>query len=346
LAAVIEGIDEPRVEAWLLANVDGLTAPFDYQRIGAGRSNLTFAVTDAAGRRFVLRRPPLGHVLATAHDMTREHRAMSAMGPTAVPVPEMLGLCTDTRVNEAPFYVMSLVDGEVMDTPEKAMQITPDARSAMAVHLIEVLAALHALDVDAVGLGEFGRREGYVERQLARWSKQWENSKTRELPVVDEVAERLGKQIPDQQGVGVVHGDFRFGNCVADTDVGRVKAVLDWELCTLGDPLADLGYLGVFWSDGTSNSGNVYDPTSVGGFGSFEEAVERYAALSSRDVSDVSFYVAFQLWRSAVIMEGVYARYRQGQMGVAAAGDDDQLAFLERSTVELADRAHDALATL
>lgn len=340
-----EGIDEERVAAWLDANVEGVSSPYTYERIGGGRSNLTFAVTDVAGTRVVLRRPPLGPVLATAHDMTREFRAMSAMAPTPVPVPEMLGLCTDEAVNGAPFYVMTLVDGEVMDTAEKAIDVSPSGRERLADHLVEVMASLHALDVDEVGLGDFGRREGYVERQIARWSKQWAGSKTRELPVVDEVAVALSKQLPVQQGVGVVHGDFRFGNCVVDTTAGRVAAVLDWELCTLGDPLADLGYLGVFWSDGSERAGTVYDPTSVGGFGSFEDAVERYAKQSSRDVSGIQFYVAFQLWRSAVIMEGVYARYLHGAMG-ADAVPSDQLAFLERSTVELADRARAALTTI
>jgi aminoglycoside phosphotransferase (APT) family kinase protein len=346
LTGVTEGIDEDRVGSWLVANVDGATPPFSYERIGSGRSNLTFAVTDGAARTFVLRRPPLGHVLATAHDMTREHRAMSAMEGTAVPVPQMLGLCTDEAVNDAPFYVMTLVAGEVVDSPEKASLVSEPARAAMAEHLIEVLAAMHDLDVDAVGLGDLGRREGYIERQLARWSKQWEGSKTRDLPAVDDVAAQLAKRVPDQQGVGVVHGDFRFGNCVTETSAGRIAAVLDWELCTLGDPLADLGYLGVFWSSGEgSTRGSVYDPTAVGGFGSFDDAVERYARLSARDLGDIHFYVVFQLWRSAVIMEGVYARYLHGAMGEGAV-PADQLEFLGHSTVELSERAHDALSLL
>ncbi len=341
-----EGIDRERVGEWLVANVNGVSQPFTYERIGGGRSNLTFAVTDGAGRRFVLRRPPLGLVLATAHDMSREHRAITAMGPTAVPVPETLGLCTDEAVNGAPFYVMTLVDGDVVDSPEKAALLSAPARASMAADLIDVLAAMHNLDVDAVGLGDLGRREGYVDRQLARWSKQWDGSKTRDLPVVDEVAAQLAKRVPAQQGVGVVHGDFRFGNCVTDTAVGRIIAVLDWELCTLGDPLADVGYLGVFWSDGEgSTRGSVYDPTAVGGFGSFDDAIERYSKQSSRDLSDINYYVAFQLWRSAVIMEGVYARYLHGAMGDDPAVAD-QMDFLGHSTIDLSERAHVALSHL
>jgi aminoglycoside phosphotransferase (APT) family kinase protein len=248
-------------------------------------------------------------------------------------------------VNGSPFYVMSLVEGDVMDTPEKADQLSPELRQAMTRDLVEVLAALHALDIDEIGLGDFGRREGYIERQIARWSKQWAGSKTRDLSVVDEVAAQLATRVPSQQGVGVVHGDYRFGNCVSDLEAGRIVAVLDWELCTLGDPLADLGYLGVYWAVDGRSGGGVYDPTAVGGFGSFDDVVERYAKLSPRDVSDVNYYVAFQMWRSAVIIEGVYARHLGGQMGDGSA-TGEQLAFFGQATVDLAERAHEALATL
>lgn len=341
---MIEGIDSERVERWLAEHLAGFEAPFVYERIGGGRSNLTFAVTDVAGRRFVLRRPPLGHVLATAHDMRREHRVITAMGPTAVPVPETLALCTDDSVNGAPFYVMTLVDGEVLDSAEAAAPIGPALRMSMAEHLIEVLVSLHDLDIDDIGLGDLGRREGYLARQLSRWSRQWEGSKTRDLPVVDAVAEQLAKRIPGQQGVGVVHGDFRFGNCITDVLTGRVNAVLDWELCTLGDPLADLGYLGVFWADNDGTGGGVNDPSTAGGFGTFAEAVERYASQSKRDLTDINYYVAFQLWRSAVIMEGVYARYLHGAMGEQPIGDD--MAYLEQAPVELSERARLALVHL
>lgn len=340
---VIDGVDQARVGSWLVANIAGATPPFQYERIGGGRSNITFRVTDGGGRSFVLRRPPLGQVLATAHDMTREYRAITAVGPTAVPVPDTLGLCVDEAVNGAPFYVMTLVDGEVVDSPEKAEPISLDVRTAMADNIIEVLASLHDLDVDAVGLGDFGRRDGYVERQLRRWTKQWEGSKTRVLRVVDEVGASLAQRIPAQQGVGVVHGDFRFGNCVTDTASGRIDAVLDWELCTLGDPLADLGYLGVFWSDDDGLGGRSNDPTAAGGFGSFSDAVARYAARSSRDLSNIGYYVAFQMWRSAIIMEGVYARYLHGAMGDEPGVDLD---FLAAAPVELTEQAHQALARL
>ena len=246
----MQGIDTVRVSSWLDANIDGASSPFDFALIAGGRSNLTYAVTDSSGQRFVLRRPPLAQVLATAHDMAREHRIISAVGRTNVPVPRTLGLCTDTDVTGAPFYVMSYVDGVVLDAPERAALLPVDLRPRVSEHLVDVLADLHAVDVDEVGLGDLAKREGYVERQVKRWSQQWEQSKTRELAAIDEVARRLRDHLPVQQGVAIAHGDFRFGNCLTDVELGRINAVLDWELCTLGDPLADLGYLGVYWYDG------------------------------------------------------------------------------------------------
>jgi aminoglycoside phosphotransferase (APT) family kinase protein len=337
------GIDDERVAAWLAANVEGLRPPFSYRSIGGGRSNLTYLVVDADGRSVVLRRPPTGHVLATAHDMAREFRAMSAMEATPVPVPRMLGLCDDVAVNGAPFYVMELVEGDVIDSPAKAEPIPLDVRAAMSRHLVDVLADLHAVDVDAVGLGDLGRREGYVERQIARWSKQWAGSKTRDIDGIDHVAAELGARVPPQQAVAVVHGDYRFGNTITDPATGAVRAVLDWELCTLGDPLADLGYLGVHWAGPDGTGGRSNDPTGAGGFGSFADAVERYAARSGLDLSGIDYYVAFQSWRSAVILEGVYNRYLHGAMGESRLVGAELEAFRD-GPPELVAAAAEALA--
>jgi aminoglycoside phosphotransferase (APT) family kinase protein len=290
-------------------------APFRFDLIAGGRSNLTFRVTGADGARFVLRRPPLGHVLATAHDMAREHRIIAAVGTTGVPVPPALGLCTDLEVNGAPFYVMGFVDGEVLDSVEKAALLPYELRRPASEHLIDVLADLHAVDIDEVGLGDFAKREGYIERQVKRWSAQWEGSKTRELPAIDEVAVRLRERMPVQRGTSIAHGDFRFGNALVDVQQGRVAAVLDWELCTLGDPLADVGYLGVYWYDGEAANVRANDPTSAGGFPSYADLLERYATRTGRDLSGIDYYVAFSCWRLAVISEGVYARYLHGAMG-------------------------------
>ncbi len=311
----VQGIDVAKVSGWLADNVAGARAPFSFQLIAGGRSNLTFLVTDDNGIRYVLRRPPLGHVLATAHDMAREHRIISAVGQTNVPVPATLGLCTDESVNGAPFYVMNFVDGVVLDNAEKAELLDKSLRRSASFNLIDVLCELNDVDIDAVGLGNLAKREGYIERQIKRWSTQWENSKTRELPEIDEVVRLLSTKVPRQQDVSIAHGDFRFGNVLTDVTNGRIAAVLDWELCTLGDPLADLGYIGVYWSDGPASALRANDPTPAGGFTTYDELVERYATKTGRDVSGVDYYVAFSCWRLAVISEGVYARYLHGAMG-------------------------------
>jgi aminoglycoside phosphotransferase (APT) family kinase protein len=336
----VQGIDIVRVSSWLADNVDGVHPPFEFSLIPGGRSNLTFAVTDAAGGRCVLRRPPLGHVLATAHDMAREHRIISAVARTNVPVPRTLGLCADADVNGAPFYVMAYVDGVVLDSVERAEQLPVALRRGTSEHLVDVLADLHAVDIDAVGLGDLAKRVGYIERQVKRWSTQWELSKTRELAAVDEVATLLREHLPVQHGVSIAHGDFRFGNCLVDIARGRVNAVLDWELCTLGDPLADLGYLGVYWYAGTAETVRANDPTSAGGFSSYSDLVERYARRTGRDVSGLGYYIAFGCWRLAVISEGVYARYVHGAMGDDAGVDT---AAFKEGAATLAERALQAI---
>jgi aminoglycoside phosphotransferase (APT) family kinase protein len=341
----IHGIDVERVTAWLVEHIDGATAPFEFSAIVGGRSNLTFTVTGADGTRYVLRRPPTGAVLATAHDMAREHKIISAVGTTDVPVPPALGLCTDDAVNGAPFYVMGFVDGVVLDSAAKGEAMTPEARRAAGFDLIDVLAELHAVDVDAVGLGDLAKREGYVERQVKRWSTQWERSKTRELPAVEEVARRLAERFPTQQGVSIAHGDYRFGNVLTDTEHGRVAAVLDWELCTLGDPLADVGYIGVYWADPGAAQVRHNDPTGIEGFPSYAELLERYETRTGRDLSGIDYYIAFGSFRLAVISEGVYARYLHGAMGDQDISDE-QLEVFKSGTETLAESALEAMLRL
>ncbi|MFZ9481660.1 MAG: phosphotransferase family protein [Ilumatobacteraceae bacterium] len=341
--SAVQGIDVERVSRWLVDNVEGAVAPFEFRLITGGRSNLTYRVIGADGTTFVLRRPPLGHVLATAHDMAREYRIIAAVGTTGVPVPRALGLCSDDEVNGAPFYVMAFVDGVVLDSPERAELLAPELRAAASEHLFDVLADLHAVDVDAVGLGDLAKREGYVERQVKRWSTQWENSKTRELPEIDEVARLLKERMPVQQGVSIAHGDYRFGNVLTDVSTGRVAAVLDWELCTLGDPLADVGYVGVYWFDGSLATSRGNDPTPAGGFPDYRSLVERYARRTGRDLSEIDYYVAFGCWRLAVISEGVYARYIAGAMGRQDGVDFESF---KSGTDGLAIRALEALQRL
>ena len=288
----------------------------------------------------MLRRPPLGHVLATAHDMAREHTIIAAVGKTDVPVPPALGVCTDDEVNGAPFYVMGYVPGVVLDSVERAAALPVELRAPASEHLVDVLADLHAVDIDAVGLGDLAKREGYVERQVKRWTAQWEGSKTRELPAIDEVARRLREHMPVQRGSVIAHGDYRFGNCLTDVEHGRIAGVLDWELCTLGDPLADVGYMGVYWYDGNPSNLRANDPTSAPGFRSYPDVLERYATRTGRDLSGIGYYVAFSCWRLAVICEGVYNRYLHGAMGEQ---DDVDLTPMAAGVELLANRALAAL---
>jgi aminoglycoside phosphotransferase (APT) family kinase protein len=316
----VEGIDVANVTAWFGDHVDGARPPLRFELIAGGHSNLTYKVTDDAGATWVLRRPPLGHVLATAHDMGREHRIISALGPTEVPVPPAIGFCDDESVNGAPFYVMGFVEGYVLRDAETAHALTEEARRTAGESLVDVLAAIHAVDVDEVGLGDLGRREGYIQRQLKRWYGQWEKSKTRELPLVDEVHDLLLANVPEQGPAAIVHGDYRLDNCLVGPD-GHVQAVLDWEICTLGDPLADAGLLMVYWTDpGDPTAALLTAPTLVDGFPRRADLLERYAAASGRDLSAIDFYTAFGYWKLACIVEGVYARYVGGAMGKGSTG--------------------------
>jgi aminoglycoside phosphotransferase (APT) family kinase protein len=240
--------------------------------------------------------------------------------------------------------VMTLVEGTVVDSVANAASLGRPARATMAMQLAEILAELHGLDVDAVGLGDFARRDGYLDRQLARWSKQWDRSKTRDLPAVDDVAKQLADRVPSQQGVAVVHGDYRFGNCIIDPATGEIRAVLDWELCTLGDALADVGYVGAHWAPAEGSGGRHNDPTGAGGFGSYADFIERYATRSRRDLADIDFYVGFQLWRTAIIIEGVYARYLGGAYGGQQLGAE--LDVLRDAPTELIEQAQLTLARL
>jgi aminoglycoside phosphotransferase (APT) family kinase protein len=334
---VIPGIDLEGVTAWCRANLPGVRPPLEVRQLAGGRSNLTFRVTDAAGNDWVLRRPPLHGVLPSAHDMGREHRVISALAATPVPVPATFGLCQDEAVTGAPFYVMGYVEGVVpRDEATVAAHLGLPARAAAADSLVDALVALHEVDPDRVGLGQLGRRTGYLERQLARWQRQLEQSRTRPLPALDEVHRRLAANLPAQAGPArIVHGDFRLDNVVL-SPAGRVLAVLDWELCTLGDPLADVGLLCVYWAEpGDQTLPLRAAPTTMPGFPGRAALTRAYAARSGRDLSDLDTYVAFASWKLAVILEGVVARHAGGAYG---EGDDSWRGFAE-VVVQLADRA-------
>ncbi|HEY3702583.1 MAG TPA: phosphotransferase family protein [Acidimicrobiales bacterium] len=341
----MEGIDEARVGAWFEANLAGTAPPLAFELIAGGRSNLTYRVTDSAGNDFVLRRPPTSHVLPTAHDMGREHRIVSALGPTAVPVPPIFGFCGDETVTGAPFYVMGFVPGHILRDGETAGKVLDEAgRRRAGESLVDVLADLHAVDVDAVGLGDLARREGYIERQLKRWYSQFRQSQAgtgRPVPLVDELHELLSARIPNQLGVAIVHGDYRLDNTMLGDD-GRCRAVLDWEICTLGDPLADVGLLMVYWAEpGDTDPALGVAPTAIPGFPSRAEMRARYGERSGRDLSELDFYVAFGYWKLACIVEGVHARYAGGAMGGDRSGIDafsDQVLRLAEAAKTAADR--------
>ncbi|MFM2182875.1 MAG: hypothetical protein RJB61_1169 [Actinomycetota bacterium] len=310
------GIRLREVSEWLVAHVPGAVAPFRFETIAGGHSNLTFRVAGGDGAQYVLRRPPLGRLLPRAHDMAREHRIIAGLRHSAVPVPEALGLCDDPAVNDAPFYVMRFVDGHVIrDRAAAEAILSPERRRHAAESLVDTLAAIHAVDLDAAGLADLGRHDGYIARQLARWYAQWNDQHTADLPAVHRVHDALAARIPRQGPATVVHGDYRLDNTILDDD-GTVVAVLDWEICTLGDPLADLGLLMVYWTGpGDSSSAWVGSATTAPGFPDRAELAERYAAVSGRDLSSLPFYVSFAYWKLACILEGVYSRYLAGAMG-------------------------------
>ena len=322
----VQGIDHERVSAWLTTNVEGARGPFTFDLIAGGRSNLTFKVTSSDGVSFALRRPPISQVLSTAHDMLREHRVLAALGSTGVPVPRVFGVCEDESVNERPFYVMEFVDGMILRSEEVVEALCPPpVRPAIGRHLASTLAALHRVDPDEIGLGTLGRKDAYVERQLKRWSTQFDQMVGPDdlhADLVRSVNQQLSAQVPDQQAATIVHGDFRLDNTVLD-DAGRVKAILDWELCTLGDPLADLALLMVYWAE----PGDAVvalegqSPTLAPGFGTRAEIFEEYERQSDLDLSGLPYYTAFSYWRLACILQGVYRRYQEG----ASAGDDSSV---------------------
>ncbi|WP_210574768.1 phosphotransferase family protein [Streptomyces sp. GESEQ-4] len=306
------GLDLDRLRGLLDSERPGLVhGPLTGRMIEGGRSNLTYAVSDGTSR-WVVRRPPLGHVLATAHDMKREHRVISALHPTNVPVPRPVLMCEDEQVLGAPFYVMEFVEGTPYRTADQLAPLGPERTRGAVLSLVDTLVELHAVDPAAVGLADFGRPEGFLDRQLRRWGKQLDASRNRELAGIDELHAALGRDLPHSPAPTVVHGDYRLDNVLIGDD-DRIKAILDWEMSTLGDPLTDLGLLVMYSTPlGTSDS-PVSTTAEAAGHPKPAELIERYAELSGRDVSAVSWYTAFAWFKLAVILEGIHYRYTLGQ---------------------------------
>lgn len=317
----VAGINDETVTPWLSERLATIKPPLEFELIAGGHSNLTFCCTDQNQRRYILRRPPLGHVLPSAHDMAREHRIIHALQSSAVPLPATLALCEDPQVNGASFYVMDFVDGTVLHDHEVAAGMPMSERAALGAQVCDVLAALHRINPADVGLDDLGRHDAYLERQLKRWSKQWAATTTHPVPAMDASRALLNERMPAQIGVSIVHGDYRLGNFIVAE--GELRAVLDWELCTLGDAMADIAYLLNTWVSPENLINGIDDhmPTMAGGFDSREAMAARYAAQSGRDLSAINYYRAFAYWRIAAIRQGVYKRYVEGAMGDSEALD-------------------------
>lgn len=320
MSDVVVGVDPDAVTKWFGTLGIECDRPLRFDRIGLGQSNLTYLVSDDAGRRWVLRRPPLGHLLASAHDVAREARIMSALESTAVPCPRIFGVVDDPAVSEVPMVLMEYVDGQVVDTMAIVESLTPQHRRAIAESLPRTLAEIHAVDLNAVGLADLASHKPYAQRQLKRWGGQWEQSKTRELPELDELTRRLVATVPEQREITLVHGDFHLRNVITSRTTGEVVAALDWELSTLGDPLADMGSLLAYWAEPGEDIGGDFPASALPGFPNRVEMADAYLALTGRDPAALRYWHAFGLWKLAVIAEGVLRRALDTPQNRAAAG--------------------------
>ena len=345
MADTHDGVDPVALTRWLAADVPQVSTgdrPVDVERISGGHSNLTFRITDAEGARFALRRPPTGGVLATAHDMSREWRFLTALAPTPVPVAEPVAYCDDTDVLGAGFYLMRFVDGVVPGDRAAGAAVPQPERRACGLDTAEVLAALHAVDPEEVGLGDLQRPGGYLERQLRRWQRQAHASAIPDLSVLDAAHDRLVAAMPETgDPVRIAHGDYRPGNL--SFAGGRIAAIFDWELATLGEPLADLGWLLASWErPGDTRPAITSGPTAAAGWPERDEVAVRYAERSGRSLEHLPYFVAFAFWRCACIGAGVYTRYKERNMG---SGVEPEAVLEERVRRVVAD-AEAAIAAL
>jgi aminoglycoside phosphotransferase (APT) family kinase protein len=341
---VVDGVDPVVLTGWMRDRVPGLETdgPVRVSRISGGHSNFTYRISDAAGTAWALRRPPTGGVLATAHDMSREWRFISTLAPTPVPVPEPVAYCDDAGVIGAEFYLMGFVDGVVPGDPESGDAIPRELRRTCGLDVADVLAELHAVDPDEVGLGDLHRPGSYLERQLRRWHRQVHESAIEDLTAVDEAHRLLTERMPATGETRIAHGDYRPGNLSFGAD-GRIAAIFDWELATLGEPLADLGWVLASWArPGDTRRAITTGPTGADGWPERDEVATRYAERSGRDLSELPYFLAFARWRSACIGAGVYTRYKRGNMGAGAENGPE----LERRAEQVVTEAQAALAAL
>ncbi|MBU6246007.1 MAG: phosphotransferase family protein [Actinomycetales bacterium] len=317
----VPGLDLVRLRAFLQDAAPGLVGgDLSASIIAGGKSNLTYAVTDGTWR-WIVRRPPLGHVLATAHDMAREYRVMSALQGTGVPVPRMIVLCEDPSVVGAPCYLMEHVDGRAYRRAEELREIGPERTGQIARNMVDTLLMLHEVDPGSIGLADFGRPERFLERQVRRWKQQLEASQTRALPRADLLHARLADSIPAETAAAIVHGDYRLDNLLvgdgdqedADQD-DAIAAVVDWEMATIGDPLTDVALLYVYMRLARIGVGNaIADAMCAPGFLTADQALARYAERSPRDTTAMPFYLGLAFFKLAVIVEGIHRRFVEGK---------------------------------
>jgi aminoglycoside phosphotransferase (APT) family kinase protein len=316
----IVGIDPAAVTQWLDSLDLEFVGPLSFQRIGLGQSNLTYLVRDDDGRRWVLRRPPLGQLLASAHDVAREARIMAALEHTGVPVPRIFGVAQDPEISQVPLVLMAFINGQVVDTMQIAESLTPHQRRQIGVSLSKTLAKIHAVDIKDVGLSDLASHQPYAGRQLKRWAGQWERSKTRELPELDDLTRRLVVAAPEQHELSLVHGDFHLRNAIVSHGTGEVIGVLDWELSTLGDPLADMGSMLAYWPEAGEDIGDDFAASTLDGFPDRAELAQIYLDQTGRDPQALTYWHALGLWKVAVIAEGVMRRAMDTPQNKAAAG--------------------------
>jgi aminoglycoside phosphotransferase (APT) family kinase protein len=343
----IIGYDVDAVEAWVKENVPSLEPPFTWTKLEGGHSNLTYRIDSAnQGKSAVIRRPPMGDLLPKAHDMGREWSCISALWPTAVPVAEPLGFCESPEVTGAHFYVMGLIDGKALYNVEDVEAFLPqEKRQLMAESWIDTLAALHSLDPDEIGLTDLGRKEDYVLRQVKTWYRSW-NASIEHAGIdnakIHELHDLLVATVPDQGPAVLVHGDYGTHNVMVGHDA-MIAAVVDWEIATLGDPLADFGYSLNSWLQVDDDLlDNADAPTLAVGFPDREFVINRYAEKTGRDMSELPFYLAFNRFKTACILHGVYARYKNGQKAI----EPEDLEFLRGRVDNSIARAENALAEL
>jgi aminoglycoside phosphotransferase (APT) family kinase protein len=314
------GLDLAAVTRWIGGLGIGASQDLTFERIGLGQSNITLDVVESGGRRWILRRPPLGDLLASAHDVAREATIIHGLADTQVPVPSIYGVCHDSAVAGSPIVLMERVDGPVVDNMEVAQSLTEDQRHRLSESMIDTLASIHSVDLHHAGLTDLASHRPYAQRQLKRWTTQWKKSKTRDLPALEQLTEKLSRSIPTQKETVLVHGDFHLRNVISSPKGMQIRAVLDWELATLGDPLADLGSMLAYWPQADDVTAGLFAASALPGFAGRAQLQQSYLSQTGRDEAPVKYWHALGLWKIAIICEGVLRRTRDEPLNTSAGG--------------------------